>query len=281
MENNQRQSILCPNCRHLISKSESRCPYCGISNPASWWKNNPLIGALHSADQIIKVIIAVNACIFIFSLVLSPQLPSLSMNPFMFLSPDNRSLLLLGATGTIPIDRLHRWWSLVSASYLHGGILHIVFNMIALRQIGPLVVQEYGGARMFTIYTLGGVFGYLVSYYAGITFTIGASAAVCALIGSALYYGKSRGGYYGQEIYRQVGGWVVAIFVFGLLMPGINSWGHGGGIAGGVILGFLLGYQEKVPENLLHKTLAAGCVVITALILAWAVFSGIAYVFYG
>lgn len=270
-----RQSILCPNCRKLISSNEPRCPYCGITNPGSRWKNNPWTRGFNDPYRLLKAIIYVNSGMFLLSLLLNPGFSSLSFNPFSLLSPDNRSLLLLGATGTIPIDRFGRWWTLISANYLHGGILHILFNMIALNQIGPLIIQEYGGYRMLIVYTLGGVFGYFLSYLAGVPFTIGASAAVCSLIGAALYYGKSRGGAYGQIIYRQVGGWAISIFVFGFLFPGINNWGHGGGLLAGIILGFILGYKERNPENLSHKTLAALCAIVTALTLLWSVVSAL------
>lgn len=233
-----------------------------------------------NTDQLIKTIIYVNVGMFIISLLLNSRLPGLSMNPFYILSPENRSLLLLGATGTIPIDRLHRWWTIVSANYLHGGILHILFNMIAFRQLAPLVAREYGVYRMFIIYTLSGIIGFRISYLAGVTFTIGASAAICGLMGSILYYGKSRGGIYGQSIYKQVAGWAVVLFLFGFIMPGINNWGHGGGIVAGIILGFFLGYRERKEENLFHKILTGFCVVLTAIVLGWAIISGI-YFRYG
>ncbi len=164
---------------------------------------------------------------------------------------------------------------MISANYLHGGVLHILFNMFALRQIGPLVLHEYGINRFFIIYTVSGALGFLISYFAGVQFTIGASAAVCGLIGSALYYGKSRGGVYGQAIYRQIGGWAIAIFIFGLMARGINNWGHGGGMVAGAALGFLLGYREKSRESFFHNILATVCVVVTGLILAWAVLSSL------
>ncbi|TES92717.1 MAG: rhomboid family intramembrane serine protease, partial [Desulfobacteraceae bacterium] len=245
MTKHQRQSILCPKCRKLISVDETICPYCGLTRPGSLWKNNIITLGFSNTDQLIRTIIYVNVGIFIISLLLNSRLPGLSMNPFYILSPENRSLLLLGATGTIPIDRLHRWWTIVSANYLHGGILHILFNMIAFRQLAPLVAREYGVYRMFIIYTLSGIIGFRISYLAGVTFTIGASAAICGLMGSILYYGKSRGGIYGQAVYKQVAGWAVVLFLFGLIMPGINNWGHGGGIVAGIILGFFLGYQER------------------------------------
>jgi rhomboid protease GluP len=204
---------------------------------------------------------------------------NLSTNPMLFLSPDSQGLLLLGATGTIPIDRLHHWWTLVSASYLHGGILHIVFNMLALRQISPLVIREYGTHRMIVIYTLSGVGGFLASYLAGVGFTIGASAAVCGLIGAALYYGKRRSDNYGRAVYRQVGGWALGIVLFGLLVPGINNWAHGGGMTAGFLMGLLMGYQERKKENMRHRLLGSLCVFGTAAVLFWTVFTGIVYRF--
>ncbi|MBW2340694.1 MAG: rhomboid family intramembrane serine protease [Deltaproteobacteria bacterium] len=277
MTSHQRQSILCPSCRKLISADESRCPHCGIARPGSWWKNNAWTHFFVNADQLVKAIVFLNLGMYVISLLFYPWSSGFSLNPLSLFSPSNRSLLVLGATGTIPIDRFHRWWSLVTANYLHGGIFHILFNMIALSQIAPLVIREYGTHRMVILYTLSGVIGFWVSYLAGVAFTIGASAAVCGLIGASLYYGKSRGGIYGQAIYKQIGAWALGIFIFGLLVPGINNWGHGGGIFAGALLGFLLGYQEKRKEGLLHRILARLCIGLTLLILGWAIVSSIYY----
>jgi rhomboid protease GluP len=277
MSNHKRRSILCPNCRKLISSDEPRCPHCDIARPGSWWKNSLLTRAFLGTDQFIKTIIYVNVGMYVLSLLLHPWSSGFSLNPFTLFSPGSESLLLLGATGTIPIDRLHRWWTLISANYLHGGIFHILFNMVVFRQIAPLVLREYGVNRGFILYTLSGVIGFGVSYLAGVKFTIGASAAVCGLIGATLYYGKSRGGIYGRAIYREIGGWALGILLFGFLMPGVNNWGHGGGIGAGILLGFLLGYKEIRREGPFHKILAGVCAVLTLLILALAVVSGIYY----
>ena len=275
MASGKRTSMLCPNCGKLISTSEPRCPYCGTARPGSWWKSNLWTRGFRDSDQLIRTIIYVNVGMYVISLLLNPRGTGLTLNPFGFLSPDRQSLFLLGATGTIPIKAFHRWWTLVSANYLHGGILHILFNKYALKQLGAFVLQEYGPYRAFVIYTVGGIFGFWVSYVAGVPVTIGASAAVCSLIGASLYYGKSRGGAYGQAIYRQIGAWTVGLFLFGLLVSGINNWAHGGGILAGLGLGFLLKYQERKRENFFHKALAGACAVVTIVVLVWAVGSSV------
>ena len=280
MQGDRRKSILCPHCSKLISADERSCPHCGVSRPGARWKNIPITRGLLQSNQLIKTIMYANVGMYLLSLLMNPTRIGLSANPFVFLSPSNGALLLLGSTGTIPIDQGHRWWTLVSANYLHGGILHIVFNMIALYQIGPLALREYGANRFISLYTLGGIFGFLVSYVAGVRFTLGASAALCSLIGANLYYGKSRGGTYGQAIYKQMSGWLLGLFLLGFL-PGINNWGHGGGIVGGIILGYMLSYRERVRENLFHKSLAVVCVALTVAVLAWAILSSFYYRFVG
>jgi len=279
MQNAEKKSMLCPNCRRLINSDEPQCPYCGLPRPGSRWKKAVLSGMLRSPYDIINYILYVNVAFYIFSLVLSPTALGLSANPLSFLSPSSNSLVILGATGTIPIGRLHWWWTLLSASYLHGGLLHIAFNMLALKNLGPFVVREYGVNRFFIIYTITGIAGFYLSYLAGVSLTIGASAGICGLIGATLYYGKSRGDLYGETIYKQVMGWVVGLALFGFMVPGINNWGHGGGIVSGILLGFLMGYNDKHAENQLHRTLATVCIVLTAGVLIWAVLQSIYYSF--
>jgi len=277
MANPRRQSILCPNCRKLISASESQCPYCATARPGSRWKNNPWTQGFRDPNEFIKTLIIVNVVMYIIAILFNPRAAGLSMNPLTFLSPSFKSLLLLGATGTGPIDEYHRLWTLLSASFLHGGILHIFFNMAALRQLGSLVNREYGVYRMFIIYTLGGVVGFSISYLAGTPYTIGASASVCGLVGAVLYYGKSRGGIYGRNLYRQISVWVIVLFAFGLIVPGIDNWGHGGGVLAGIVCGYLLAYEEKKRENIIHKMLAGVCAVTTLAVLAWAVGTAVYY----
>ena len=265
------RAMLCLRCRRLIGSDESHCSWCGAARPTVWRLAMARVWGGLDGDWVVTAIITVNIVFYLISLLLSSH-GSLSPNPLSMLTPDRTSMLLLGGTGTIPIDRFGRYWTILSANYLHGGIFHILFNLMALRQIAPRVNQEYGISRMFIIYTLGGVCGYVVSYLAGVPFTIGASAAVCGLIGALLYFGRSCGGVYGSAVYREVSGWVISLFIFGLLMPGINNWGHGGGIVGGMVVGMLLGYGTRRPETVTHRLLALLCALLTAAVLAWAVF---------
>lgn len=252
-----------------------------MGKPASLWKNNVWTRGFRDPNKFVKLIISINVGMFILSILFDPRSTGLSPNPLTFLSPSEPILRLFGATGTLPIHEYHRYWTLVSANYLHGGILHIFFNMTAFYQLATVVNREFGVYRMFAIYTLGGIVGFWISYLAGVYLTIGASASVCGLVGAILYYGKSRGGVYGKQLYRQIAVWVVFLFIFGFVVPGINNWGHGGGLLAGIIFGYLLGYQEKRRENFFHRTLAGVCLIGTFLVLIWAVFTSVYYILLG
>ncbi len=277
--NKTSRALLCPNCRKLVSSSAPNCPHCGLKKPGAKWKSTLLFSGPGASDRLVTALIVMNVFMFLLSLALGFRSANLSFNPLAFLSPSSGSLIELGATGVIPLFYRGHWWSLITAGYLHGGLLHILFNMLAFRQLAPLVILEYGLNRTIVLYTLGSVGGFVVSTLAGIPFTLGASAAICSLIGALLYYGKSRGGVYGEAVFGQIGGWALGIFIFGFLVPGINNWAHGGGMLCGALLAYLLGYRERREENFNHKVLALLCVAVTLLSLLWSCANGLSSAF--
>ncbi len=223
---------------------------------------------------VLKVIIYTNIIMFVISLIFSKEQLHFSWNPLLFLSPSSDKLIFLGASGKSIIIKYETWRSIITANWLHGGLLHLLFNMLALRTLIPLVIKEYGIARMFSLYSLTGMAGFLLSYVGNVNLTIGASSGVCGLIGTLLYFGKSRGGQWGRLIYKETIGWVLSLIVFGFLIPNINNWSHAGGLFSGIILGWVFGYNEKRRENNFDKTVAIFFVLITVWLLSKPVIEG-------
>ncbi|SLM30045.1 putative rhomboid-family protein (Ventrhoid transmembrane protein) [Desulfamplus magnetovallimortis] len=211
---------------------------------------------------------------FCLTLLLSGKSIHFSLNPLTALSPSTNALVFMGASGTVPINQYHQWWSLITANWLHGSLMHIIFNMIALSQTGYMIIAIFGIHRMIIIYTLTGVAGFYLSYLAGVPITIGASASICGLIGAAFYYGRS-GGKFSKAVFNTISGWIISLVIFGIAIQNINNWGHGGGFVSGIILAWLLGYHESKPENIIHKTLSSTCFAVTLSILGWAIISAI------
>jgi rhomboid protease GluP len=171
------------------------------------------------------------ACIALYALALALGIawtPSITN----LLTPSDIALYKLGMTGRLPVAN-GRWWTPITAIYLHGGILHITFNMLALHQAGPLVERLFGPYRFFLIYTISGLFGALVSTLMGTYLTVGASGAIFGLMGALIYYGHRIG-----ELPRflPILRWAAINFLLGMVTPQVDNWGHAGGFVGGVLI---------------------------------------------
>ena len=184
-------------------------------NGAMQWK---LIRNIWEPAELVRFLITANIVLYITSLFIAPGAVSYDLNPMVFLSPGTGVLFKLGASGTLPVFAEDRWWTLITANYLHGSLLHLLFNVSALRAVGKINVEIYAPSRFFLIYFLGGLFSMAVSSLAGIPLTLGASGAICALIGSMSYdeWRASKGNL--KKQIASVGIWVALIAITGLAL---------------------------------------------------------------
>lgn len=257
-------SILCPNCGKLISANAEKCIHCGARKPNLMGIGTWLRKFFGGQTSLIPFIIAACIALYALSLLLDPSAIFGSGGFLSFLSPSLRSLFKLGVTGSVPMAS-GRWWTPITAIYLHGSLLHILFNVLWIRQIGPLVEDLYGVARGFLIFTISGIAGFVLSVYAGNQFTLGASGAIFGLLGALIHYGRKRGGAFGTAVYRQMGQWAIILFIFGFLFPRIDNFAHFGGFVGGYATAALFGYIELKRDNRTHLTLAAGAIGLTVI----------------
>lgn len=213
--------------------------------------------------ELVRFLIRANILLFVTALLIAPGEVNTSLNPMVFLSPDVYVLIKLGASGTLPVLAADRWWTLITANYLHGSLLHLAFNVSALRAVGKITIEIFGPSRFFLIYFLGGVAAMAASSFAGIPLTLGASGAVCALIGSMSYddwrYNK---GNLKMRI-ASVGVWVVFIAGIGLLLPNVNNWAHAVGFGSGFLLGFCLWKPQSYTEIAVYWVSALICMLTT------------------
>ena len=209
------------------------------------------------------------ACValYVLSLIVDPTGALRPRGPFEIFAPSNRALQILGATGSYPWAQ-GEWWTVITAMYLHGGILHILFNVLWIRQLGPAVEELYGPARLFVIFTVSGVLGFLVSNVLGVPFTVGASGSIFGLLGAMVAFGRRRGGVFGTMVLRQYGQWAILLFALGFFMSGVNNLAHAGGFLGGLASGLVLSLAERRAETTLDHLVAGACIVATVLAFA-------------
>ncbi len=268
-----RGSVVCPSCGRLVGVNDEKCLNCGRRNPGMWG----FAASFRRLGQDFGFgAVMTGGCLILYlvSLLLDPS------NLFggsltTLLAPTPRSLFVLGASGAIPVFGLGRWWTVLSAAWLHGGPLHILFNVLWIRQLAPAAAQAYGPARMVIIYTAAGASGFLASslagaylaflprFLGGASFTVGASAPIFGLLGAIVHYGRRRGS---SAVGREALGYAVVLGLFGFVMPGIDNWAHLGGFAGGYgVARWLDPWRE---ERVDHVVAAFACLAASALAIA-------------
>jgi rhomboid protease GluP len=233
-------SVLCSSCGVLVGVNDDICYNCGRRNPALWGYA-PLLRALGRDTGFMPFLFGL--CFVMYGLTLVTSGSAILQGGLNFLGPDERALMIFGASGGLPVFGYKRWWTVLSAGWLHGGILHIAFNMLALRQLGPSTAHLYGAARMVIIYTAGAIAGFALSSISSVYFpaipligggqpnlTVGASCSLAGLIGAHVHYGRRSGSRMISDVSWQ---WAISMLVFGVVIQGIDNYGHIGGFIGG------------------------------------------------
>ncbi len=134
-------------------------------------------------------------------------------------------------------------WRLITPVLIHGGIGHIFVNMYSLYAIGPAVERAFGPRRMLALYWLSGICGVLFSLAFSTQASVGASGAIFGLLGALgafFYTNRATFGSLGRFQFRQIV--FVALLNLALgLSPGIDNWGHLGGLIFGAGLSWFTG----------------------------------------
>ncbi|HEY1697046.1 MAG TPA: rhomboid family intramembrane serine protease [Polyangiaceae bacterium] len=225
--------------------------------PRGWLEQAPVTRAL----------LTMNVAVFVVQLVLTAG-RSLMHLP-------TREALAFGASYSLATLGEQRWETLVTACFLHDGVLHLGFNMLVLWQAGPLVERNVGSARMAPMYIVAGIAGNLLSVISTTWLqrtaqvTVGASGAISGVLAAAFVVGWRVQGWKGpltQAMLR----WLVFVIVFGILSrvtgSNIDNAAHmGGALAGGIIAAmWRRGY--RYPESVTRVVVGASGLVLAACI---------------
>jgi rhomboid protease GluP len=186
------------------------------------------------------------------------------------MDPSGDALIAFGAKYGYAIIYGGQWWRLITAGFLHGGILHIGMNMWVFYDLGPRVDSVFGTWRYIVIYIASTVTGYLASlYWSPNVLSIGASAGIAGLIGAMVGLGtREKHGLIGAERNRYLQ-WMLMIVVMGFIISGIDNAAHIGGFVGGFIVAYIAGSKGHARgDDTVWKTLA------------WATLAVVGYAFF-
>jgi rhomboid protease GluP len=198
-----------------------------------------------------------------FGLYVATTLYSMQAGNKDLMNIDRQTLVAFGGKYTPFIVR-GEWWRLITAGFLHGGILHILMNSWALFDLGAEVEENYGTARLLSFYLFSTVTGYIASMFWTPALSIGSSAGIFGLIGAMIALGVRNKSSQGAAIRQFYVRWMIYGLVLGFI-PGlhIDNGAHLGGLAGGFVLGYIAGTPRigRVAVEYVWQTVAAICVL--------------------
>ena len=255
---------MCPNCRALIERNASVCPFCGekLRSPrarSSSGTPGRIMGIIPIPSTATSAIVAVTIALYGISWYMTAT--SGTMQAMGGISGE--VLLRLGAKS--PYIFAGQWWRLVTAIFLHAGLLHIGMNLWCLFDLGPEVESLFSTAKFVVFYLVTGVLGFVLSlWWRPMGMSIGASGAICGLIG-ILIGASFHHGHLGKAYRGQLWRWVIYIAIFGIFLP-IDNAAHFGGLIAGIVLGYVVpeGDAETQSSQNFWNALAGLSVVIIA-----------------
>ena len=251
--NQQPRPKLCPSCGSLVGINATRCHNCGTNLKFSMAAiNRSLSGVFAGPAPVTTALLVANLMMFgVEWMAVAAQGGGGGLSILWGMGGETSYRLGMSAPYGIYVQ--HQWFRLVTAMFLHGGLIHIGFNMMALMQLGPALEELYGSSRYFFLYIFTGAFGFLVSSFLG-TNSLGASGGLLGLVGAMLAVTTKRGGTYMRELRSRLISSVVILFVLGFMGMGIDNKAHMAGLASGFVLGKI--FPDRHPMTVRERQIA-------------------------
>ena len=162
---------------------------------------------------------------------------------------------LSGAFNAWAVKDCHEYWRLITANFVHFGILHLLCNMISLYNVGPFVESQFKRYEYIMIVVtsmiftnLWPLFQYAVNGTQGNTVSGGISGVIFGLLGAIVVLGLSYKGYY-QQILRNILPSIIFMLLLSLTISSISLSGHLGGMIGGALVTYYIIYMRKKNYN--------------------------------
>ncbi|HXG67032.1 MAG TPA: rhomboid family intramembrane serine protease [Blastocatellia bacterium] len=260
MMSGRKKLVMCQACRALIEPPVKTCPLCGRDSVPRW---KLFTGWLIESKYFFSMLI-LTINIILFALMGVVELRSGGGPEAFFKSASGAVLYDFGGFWTPGVAK-GQLWRLVTPIFLHIGIIHLLFNSIALYQIGPQVEETFGSQKFILIYLVTGVVGFIASYPFNLN-GAGASGAIFGLIGLLAVYGWRMRSTAGRALMRSMLIWAAIGFIYGMAI-GANNAAHAGGMIAGAALGCFLTDESPARGRATHAWNAAAiacAVLITA-----------------
>jgi rhomboid protease GluP len=273
--NQQPRPKICPSCGSLVGINATRCHNCGTNLKFSLAAvNRSLAGVFSGPAPVTTALLVANLLMFgIEWMAMAAQGGGGGLS--ILWGVGGEATYRLGMSAPYGIYVQHQWYRVITAMFLHGGLIHIGFNMMALMQLGPALEELYGSSRYFFLYIVTGAFGFLVSAYpwgfwGSGSVSLGASGGLLGLVGAMLAITTKRGGAYMRELRSRLISSVVILFVLGFMGMGLDNKAHMAGLAAGFMFGKIFPDRQPMDPRERQIASALGWLAAIAVIVSFA-----------
>ena len=151
-----------------------------------------------------------------------------------------------------PLIAAGQYWRLITANFIHIGIIHLAFNSWALYLFGLQVERRFGRSRFLVLYLFSGVGGTVLSYVGSQSLSAGASGAIFGLMGAIIVYFITYRDAFGHQGRRQLSSLLLITgynLIWGFMSTSIDNLGHIGGLLVGLALGWAFCPRYKIASG--------------------------------
>ncbi len=257
---------MCPHCRAFITNKDRVCPYCQEPvgpRAVALRDDSPIGGIIPQRYFTTSIILLINFAFYAATVFVGT-------NSGRMKSPmgdiDGLTLFAFGAKW-VPAIFAGEYWRLVTAGFLHGGLIHIGMNSWAMFNLSADVDEIYGTSRMLVIYLVSSVSGFALSTEFSASLSIGASAGICGMIGAMIALGMRHHNPIADAIRGAYLRWAGMVLVMGFVVPHIDNAAHIGGLIGGFGVAWIAGEPGLIgsPTERLWKVAGLLAILITVL----------------
>lgn len=260
---------VCPQCRALIDRGASVCPFCGakLGSPRARGgaESSRVLGFILVPSTATSVLVAANVFFYGVAWYLTQSREGAELHPASAWGGMSAEVLVRLGGKFGPYILEGQWWRLVTAMFLHAGLLHIGMNLWCLVDLGAAVESLFSSTKFIVLYLVTGICGFLLSlWWSPFGFSVGASGAILGLIG-VLIGASFHHGRLGREYRGQLARWLIYILVIGIFFA-VDNAAHIGGLAAGVLLGYFV--PEGEPATRASENFWNALAILSVLIIA-------------
>ncbi|MPQ44041.1 rhomboid family intramembrane serine protease [Clostridium tarantellae] len=213
----------------------------GYENKVPWYRKIKI-------GKTTAILMAINILVFIGSVLVSTFFTGRFFSNLLEVNP--RVLYILGAKDTVSILYGGEYYRLITSMFLHGGLLHLAFNMYALYALGDTIEMIYGRVKYIIIYFFSGIMASIFStIFASRYIGVGASGAIFGLLGAALVYAFYEKHRIGKHFFTNIIVVILTNAFIGLSIPNIDNSAHLGGLISGLALSLVF-YNMNLKKRI-------------------------------